>query len=175
MGFFDSLFGRRSDDPLQDLDPKLREFLKKESPVKLDEKKPASKNVTTTSASASSGETTVPKESLFQDGRYAHLWKSYRPINEIENEYKSDEEKLGDLLTAFKQRRMGIGHAALENCAEEQVEWSNCMRGGSTRARLTMCSEEVRKFEQCYNMQSVSMVYNSRSQSSLYSSQLAFY
>lgn len=168
MGVFDSWFGRRSDDPFQDLDPKVREFLKKESPVKLDDtQQPSKKNepVTTArpasiTAAATPSETTkstVPKDSLYPDGRYAHLWKTYRPLSEIESETKSDEEKLRDVLDAFKKRKAEIGHAALENCAEEQVEWSNCMRGGTLRARMTMCSEEVRKFERCYNMQSVSV------------------
>lgn len=176
MGFLDGLWGRRSDDPLQDLDPKVREFLKKESPVKHDSSKtpssqddthPAVAAAAAAAAHAPAGETTktagnqpdavaVPKESFYQDGRYAHLWKTYRPQAEIENETKSDHEKLQDVLDAFKSRKAAIGSAALENCADEQMDWSNCMRGGSMRARMTMCSDEVRKFERCYNMQSVS-------------------
>lgn len=170
MGFLDGWWGRRSDDPLQDLDPKVREFLKKESPVKYDSSKKPSSQDDTHSAVAAAGAAAaaqapasddsktaaVPKESLYQDGRYAHLWKTYRPQSEVEDETKSDQEKLQDVLEAFKSRKAAIGAAALENCADEQMDWSNCMRGGSMRARMTMCSDEVRKFERCYNMQSVS-------------------
>lgn len=186
MGYLDGWWGRRSDDPLQDLDPKAREFLKKESPLKYDSSSSsqsqdgthhtprgvaaaAAAAATQTQAQADATKAaaaaekapgqdpgTVPTESLYQDGRYAHLWKTYRPLAEVENETKTDTEKLQDVLEAFKARKAAIGTAALENCAEEQMDWSNCMRGGSLRARMTMCSEEVRKFERCFNMQSVS-------------------
>ncbi|POS77551.1 hypothetical protein DHEL01_v204051 [Diaporthe helianthi] len=169
MGWLDSLWGRRSDDPLQDLDPKVREFLRKEVPVKYDGSKPEqdgqdqqaieggpgpATTSTNQKARGSPSSNTVPKESLYQDGRYAHLWKTYKPLGEIENETKSDHEKLQDVLDSFKGRKAAIGQAALENCSEEQLDWNNCMKSGSLRARMTMCSDEVRKFERCYNMQS---------------------
>lgn len=171
MGWLDSLWGRRSDDPLQDLDPKVREFLRKEFPVKHDGSKPRQDGrgqqategepgpaTTPTDQTAKRGPSpnTVPKESLYQDGRYAHLWKTYKPLGEIESETKSDHEKLQDVLDSFKSRKAAIGQAALENCSEEQLDWNNCMKSGSLKARMTMCSDEVRKFERCYNMQSVS-------------------
>lgn len=172
MGAFDGWFGKRSDEPLGKLDPKVREFLERESPVKLDSKKSSSSAAQDAAAAeavaaaqaqakeaataAAAHETTVPAQSLYRDGRYAHLWKTYRPLVDIENETKSDEEKLRDVLEAYKGRKAAIGGAALENCADEQMEWSNCMRGGSMYARMTMCRDEVRKFERCYNMQSVS-------------------
>lgn len=171
MGWFDSLWGRRSDDPLQDLDPKVREFLRKESPVKYDGSKPKQDGIGREPIAGESGAATtpseqtekvesasssVPKESLYQDGRYAHLWKTYKPLGEVENETKSDHEKLQDVLDSFKSRKAAIGQAALENCSEEQLDWNNCMKSGSLKARMTMCRDEVRKFERCYNMQSVS-------------------
>lgn len=172
MGVFDGWFGKRSDDPLKDLDPKVREFLKKESPVKLDSKEPAgqdgnksavaSQATTDVAQTGAVPENAVPKESLYQDGRYAHLWKTYRPLADIENETKSDQERLGDVLDAYKSRKAAIGLAALENCAEEQLDWNNCMKSGSLKARMTMCRDEVRKFERCYNMQSVSVLWKEK-------------
>lgn len=168
MGWLDSIWGRRSDDPLQDFDPKVREFLKKESPVKYDKKSSqddqppiaqqapaAATTPAERTARNGAAANAVPRESLYQDGRYAHLWKTYRPLAEVEGETKSDHEKLQDVLDAFKSRKAAIGAAALENCADEQLDWNNCMKGGSLRARMTMCRDEVRKFERCYNMQSV--------------------
>lgn len=167
MGAFDGWFGKRSDDPLKDLDPKVREFLEKESPIKIERKKQddsqsaaaaqaeAEAAAAATTAAVASEKSGVPKESQYQDGRYAHLWKTYRPLSEIENETKSDHERLSDVLEAYKGRQSAIGSAALENCAEEQFDWNNCMKSGSLRARMTMCRDEVRKFEQCYNMQTV--------------------
>lgn len=171
MGWLDSLWGRRSDDPLQDFDPKVREFLRKESPVKYDASKPkqdgqgqqpiaggsgAAPTPGVQAAPGDSAPSSVPKESLYQDGRYAHLWKTYKPLGEVESETKSDHEKLQDVLDSFKSRKAAIGQAALENCSEEQLDWNNCMKSGSLKARMTMCRDEVRRFERCYNMQSVS-------------------
>ena len=172
MGWFDGWFGseKSASDPLGRLDPKLREFLEKESPIKYH-------NTTTTTPTTPSPQhpqhpqqprqppsqtqqqqtqpqpqqdPAVPPQSLYQDGRYAHLWKSYRPLAAIEAETKSDNEKLSDIIDAFKERKAAIGRAALENCAEEQFEWSDCMRSGSMRARMTLCRDEVRRFERCY-------------------------
>ena len=156
---------------MQDFDPKVREFLRKESPVKYDGSKPkqdgrgqqpiagesgAASTASEQTEECKSASSSVPKESLYQDGRYAHLWKTYKPLGEVENETKSDHEKLQDVLDSFKSRKAAIGQAALENCSEEQLDWNNCMKSGSLKARMTMCRDEVRKFERCYNMQSVS-------------------
>lgn len=171
MGWFGSVFGSETStggDPLRKLDPKLREFLERESPVKYTSPDPAAAqqqaapsqpppahDTTHPAATAPSTEGAVPRESLYQDGRYAHLWKNYRPQAAIDAETKSDHEKLMDVLDAFKERKAEIGKAALENCALEQVDWTNCMRSGTITARMTLCRDEVRKFERCYKMQAV--------------------
>lgn len=174
MGWFDGWFGsdNSGSDPLRKLDPKLREFLEKESPVKYHTPAPQQQpsqqpqHQQQPSPPLSSSEqqphqqqqqpssSSVPAESLYQDGRYAHLWKTYRPLAAIEAETKSDNEKLTDVLDAFKERKGLIGRAALENCADEQFAWAECMRSGSWTARMTMCSDAVHKFERCYNAQS---------------------
>ncbi|KAK1780556.1 hypothetical protein QBC45DRAFT_440867 [Copromyces sp. CBS 386.78] len=182
MGWLDGWFGSSSSDesdPLGKLDPKLREFLARESPVKYTTQHeqeqqqqqqqsqgstPAKAPVPTATAKVLASDQSqqeqqteqpaVPRASLYQDGRYAHLWKNYRPQYEIENETKTDHEKLMDVLEGFKERKAMIGKAALENCAEEQLDWSNCMKYGSWADRATMCRDTVRKFERCYNMQS---------------------
>lgn len=173
MGWWDNLWASNTsaDDPLRNLDPKLREFLAKESPVKYNtsndsEKstdsapsipKPAAKDggENSNSNSGSNGQPMVPKESQFQDGRYAHLWKSYRPLAEIEAETKTDHEKLMDVLEGYKERKAQIGRAALENCALEQVDWRSCMTNPSFSERMTMCRDQVKKFERCYMTQTV--------------------
>ena len=187
-GWFGSSSGSDESDPLGKLDPKLREFLARESPVKYTTQQeqeqqsqakqaPAAaapvptataKVLATDKQSRQQEQQTegqqqqqqqqqpgVPRASLYQDGRYAHLWKNYRPQYEIENETKTDHEKLMDVLEGFKERKAMIGKAALENCAEEQLDWNNCMKYGSWTERAGMCRDAVRKFERCYNMQSV--------------------
>ena len=164
----------KSQDPLRDLDPGLRAFLAKESPVKY-----TSSTAATTSSSSSpspvpaaspsppqsqsqsqstsqpSTSPSVPRESLFPDGRYAHLWKTYQPQNQVEAEGKSDQEKINDVLEGYNQRKAGIGRAALENCALEQADVNECFRSGGVKSRLTMCRTENRRLDRCYMVQAV--------------------
>jgi len=163
---------RNPQDPLRDLNPDLRKFLEKESPVKYSssnppqtpkpaEVKPASVSKSIPSSQSSSdqiSERKVPLESLFQDGRYAHIWKHYRPLAEIENENKSDQEKILDVIEGYKYRKAEIGRAAVENCALEQWDVNECFKTGGFASRMTMCRAENRKFERCFLMQSVCVV-----------------
>lgn len=166
MGWLDSLWSSsKSDDPLGKLDPKLREYLEKESPIKYgssasntsNQKQTPTELEATRQAFAESDrkESAVPSESLYQDGRYAHLWKNYKPLAQVEAETKSDHEKLMDVLDGFKDRKEQIGRAALENCALEQSDWRSCMSNPSVTERLTLCRTQVKKFEKCYTQQTV--------------------
>lgn len=167
MGWFDSWFGGESTgaDPLAKLDPKLRDYLRRESPIKYtteDEQQqidnppePAAPKQTQQEQQEADNPPLVPPQSLFPDGRYAHLWKTYRPLAEIEAETKTDHEKLMDVLDAYKGRKAQIGRAALENCADEQMDWAACMKGGDWADRMTMCRKQVQRFERCYMTQSV--------------------
>ncbi|KAK4172211.1 hypothetical protein QBC36DRAFT_338407 [Triangularia setosa] len=168
MGWFDGWFGPSSNDasdPLAHLDPKLREFLQKEAPVKYtpsSEQNPQAPiipphrqlDAQSQKEQENASQSSVPPESLFPDGRYAHLWKTYTPQSTIEAATKTDHEKLMDVLDSYKDRKAAIGRAALENCADEQFTWATCMKSGGVKARLTMCSDDVKKFERCYNNQS---------------------
>ncbi|KAL6919459.1 hypothetical protein ACHAPO_003890 [Fusarium lateritium] len=163
MGWISSILGTdKSADPLAKLDPSLRDFLEKESPLKY----PTNQSTNPTQAVQQPSNTNVavaetqyqkpaaPSASLYKDGRYAHLWKSYRPLAEIEAETASDHDKLMSVLEAYKERKEAIGKAALENCAEYQEEWVNCMKHGSWEDQMQMCRHQVRRFERCYMMQS---------------------
>ncbi|MCJ1402184.1 hypothetical protein MMC11_005404 [Xylographa trunciseda] len=167
----DGSSGSSSTDLLKDLDPSLREFLEKESPVKYKTSEaPSRSSATTTSshsqhtyseASTQTSETpstnpassVIASKSAFPDGRYAHLWSTYTPLSDIENATKTDQEKLLDVLNGFKDRKAQIGRAALENCAEEQWVVSECYRSGKITDRLRLCHAENQSFERCYNMQ----------------------
>ncbi|KAG5984108.1 hypothetical protein E4U55_005982 [Claviceps digitariae] len=167
MGWFPSIFGsdKSSSDPLEKLDPKLREFLEKESPIKYTPSHqtqtsptPApqtqSQDLQKKTESTEAAVAAVPSASLYPDGRYAHLWKNYRPLQEVESESATDHDKLMGVLEGFKERKAAIGRAALENCAVQQEEWMNCMKHGSWEDQLQMCRHQVRRFERCYTMQS---------------------
>ncbi|KAL8955232.1 MAG: hypothetical protein Q9183_006735 [Haloplaca sp. 2 TL-2023] len=171
MGWFSGWFGGSStsssnNDPLRDLDPSLRDFLEKESPVKYQTSAPPpppppaenAPNVTSKSAQDSDNTSdpskpSVPPESLFQDGRYAHLWSTYTPRAELEGAMKSDQEKLMDVLEGYKARKAMIGKAALENCTLEQEAVNDCYKKGTWGDTMTMCRTENQSFTRCYTMQ----------------------
>ena len=173
--------GKASSDPLGKLDPELREFLKTEAPEKYDSSNPPasapppslnapnepvsyreqlfgpdSPDSETERLQTSTNSTKPPPQSLYQDGRYAHLWKNYKPLQDVENAGKSDQEKLLDVLEGYKSRKAEIGRAALENCTMEQIAVSDCFSSGSWKGRMTMCRAENKKLERCYLMQAVS-------------------
>ncbi|KAL6876687.1 hypothetical protein J3F83DRAFT_726699 [Trichoderma novae-zelandiae] len=159
MGWLPSIFGGDASNPLGKLDPKLREFLEKESPVKYIPNQRAAASSPRQDAPPAAAETKpepapVPSASLYQDGRYAHLWKNYRPLAEVEEENSTDHDKLMSVLEGYKERKAAIAKAGLENCAPQQEEWINCMKSGSWEDQLQMCRHQVRRFERCYTMQS---------------------
>lgn len=163
-----------TNDPYSKLDPALREFLEKESPLKyIDTQRqtPASDpshpdyraqlgldkpgvNQENQNAAPRADKPAVPAESLYQDGRYAHLWATYRPESEIQTASKSDQDRMRDVFDAYSERKAAIGRAAIENCAMEQIAEKECFTHGSWAKRMTMCREENRAFLRCYEMQS---------------------
>jgi hypothetical protein len=165
MGWF---FGDQQDaDPTKHLDPKLKEFLKKETPeeyvpaLKPPEPPKSSLEKALPPGPSSNPEQTpesdnpsVPSESQFPDGRYADLWKTYVPLHQQEGAQNMD--KLRQVVEAHKDRQYLLGKAALENCAEEHMVVSTCFATGGMRARMTMCKRENSQFARCYEMQSVS-------------------
>jgi hypothetical protein len=166
MGWF---WGNSSqNDPTKKLDPELRDFLEKETPAKYTPTTAVNPSKTTPSA-ADSGKTSpasasdapdtkssVPSASLFPDGRYAHIWKNYRPLAESEGSETRSAEKV---IEKFKERKNTVHNAALENCALEHEALNSCFSKGNwwtmAKARATMCSDENRKFARCYTTQAV--------------------
>ncbi|PIB02100.1 hypothetical protein CB0940_01564 [Cercospora beticola] len=174
------LWGSSTDganDPTKKLDDGLRDFLDKESSrhdeTKATAARPAAAPSTDAASntfraqlgldtpgldqkhqnSAPSDRPAVPPEALYQDGRYAHLWKNYRPQSEVESAGKSDQDRLADLVQSFKDRKAEIGRTALENCADYQIAERECLTNGSLWKKMTMCREEGKAFNRCYTMQ----------------------
>ncbi|KFA76191.1 hypothetical protein S40288_07278 [Stachybotrys chartarum IBT 40288] len=165
MGWLPSIFGGgnnepSSSDPLGKLNPQLREFLERESPVKYTTKQEEASAASAPardgqdSAAADTGKAAVPSKSLYQDGRYAHLWKNYKSLEQIESDSSTDHDKMLRVLDGFKERKAAIGKASMENCALQQEEWIECMKNGSWQDQMQMCKHQVRRFERCYSMQS---------------------
>ncbi|KAF2823441.1 hypothetical protein CC86DRAFT_372392 [Ophiobolus disseminans] len=147
-----------------DLDSSLQDFLKREAPtgpkptLPAPTEKPAdTSNPTSTPrhAETESEQPSVPPQSQFQDGRYAHLWKNYTPQGILDDRGKNEQDKLRDLVEAYNDRRASVGRAAMENCALEYMEQFECFRKPKTWVALgTLCNAESRRFNRCYDMQS---------------------
>ena len=157
-----------SSDAVKNLDPSLREFLNKESPKptspnpqeekpswvsQLGTQIPSQSSLPPSQTPEPSTEPAVPPQSLYQDGRYAHLWKNYRPLEEIEDAGKSSQDKIKDIYDIQESRKQALSRAALENCAFQQIAYSECLNSGSVRARMTLCSAENRTLNRCIDMQ----------------------
>lgn len=165
MGWLWSTADDKPKDPLRDLDPALRDFLKKESPLNYDSSNPPAPEATRSPSQPTSSLPTAAEEkpkvnypTQYKDGRYADIWKTYQPLNDIEANNKSDQEKISDVIDAYKYRRTEINRAALENCALEQWAVQDCFESGGWSARVTMCRKENRKFNRCYELQAVCVV-----------------
>ncbi len=107
-----------------------------------------------TNAPATPTNPSVPRASLFPDGRYAHLWSTYTPQDSIT---ASNSSPLERIVSARKDRRELLSRAALENCAFEHELQQRCFTSGSraqrAKARLTLCREETKSFNRCYALQ----------------------
>jgi hypothetical protein len=90
-------------------------------------------------------------QSLFQDGRYAHLWGTYR--SPAERDSRSENEKLKDMAEDIEWRSREGVKAAKVNCALEAVAESDCFQNGSFFQRATMCREETQAYDRCMEMQ----------------------
>lgn len=158
-----------SQDALNKLDPSLRDFLDKESKTRQQQQQQQPAHQDTPSYTSqlgieaqqppqspqpSTNEAAVPSQSLFQDGRYAHLWKNYRPQEQVEQAGRSENERLADVIDTYNDRKARIGRAALENCALERWAEHECFESGGIQAKFFLCKEQTRAFNRCYTMQS---------------------
>ncbi|KAL3466440.1 hypothetical protein BJX64DRAFT_228546 [Aspergillus heterothallicus] len=161
----------KADDPVKQLDPGLREYLEHEAPQKYvpAQSTPTVEAQTQTSKPVSASQkdsstTAVPSRSLFPDGRYADLWKTYKPPAEDNDPVVgSKEQKLSaaqgvqQMNDRRKQRRDTIANVASENCAVEREAAYRCFEKGSFWERIvsrtTMGHEENKAFNRCYATQ----------------------
>lgn len=168
MGWF---WGSNQDDPVKKIDPGLREYLEQETPSKYEpapnlkqptppSSQPQPQTQVPTSEQKEQTEdpkSQLPAASLYQDGRYAHLWKTYKPLNETD----SDAAVTGGanrVIEKFKERGDTVQRAAMENCALEHEALTLCFQTGNWRkqieARLTNCATENGTFSRCFTTQS---------------------
>lgn len=166
MGWLPSWLG--GDNSSSQIDPELRTWLNNEAPkayVPTEAPTPPTAQSSQTSTSIPSKTTTaggdnangrsVPRQSLYADGRYADLWKTYKPQAQIEAETATEHDKMTNMLEAYRDRKVELQRIAMENCSEQQEEWANCMKHGKLEDQLQMCRHQVRRFERCYTMQTV--------------------
>ncbi|KAJ5094241.1 hypothetical protein N7456_010102 [Penicillium angulare] len=160
MGWF---WGSNKNDPVQKLDPGLRDYLQSETPDKYvpapDLKQPTSTPTPPPSSKPESSDPSqpeVPAQSLYQDGRYADLWKTYKPPANVDQ--SSGVRGAERVIEKYKERGDTVQRAAMENCALEHEALTLCFQTGNWRkqleSRLTMCSAENGTFSRCFTTQS---------------------
>jgi hypothetical protein len=152
-------------DPTKSLSPDLKDFLKDQQPrpyVPADAPEPSSEPVekpqkpppVLPDTNRKIQDRPLPRESLFPDGRYKDIWKTYTPQDEIA---ATTTSPLDRIISARKDRRAMIHRAALENCAFEEEIQRNCFVSGDiknrARARMTMCRQETKAFNRCFQLQ----------------------
>jgi hypothetical protein len=145
MGWFWGGKGSNDDDPTKSLDPSLQDFLKSQQPrpyapaaapsppppsnPQTDSNPDPTQNPASPNTNAKASEDRpVPSESLFPDGRYAHLWTTYTPQSTLIARSTTPLERF---VSARKDRSDLLNRAALENCAFEQELQQNCFYPGS--------------------------------------------
>ncbi|KAJ5174956.1 uncharacterized protein N7482_000833 [Penicillium canariense] len=160
MGWF---WGNSKNDPVKNLDPGLREFLEQETPDKY-VPAPGEKQAAPTPSSVQSPESQeaesskpkVPAASLYQDGRYADLWKTYKPPSNADS--SPGVRGAERVVEKYKERGDTVQRAAMENCALEHEALTFCFKTGNWQkqieSRLTMCSAENATFSRCFQTQS---------------------
>ncbi|EED16349.1 conserved hypothetical protein [Talaromyces stipitatus ATCC 10500] len=152
------------EDPTKKLDPELQDYLKKERPATYTTVVRPSRETPTEPQTPSSqpdtnnateGKSAVPAASLYPDGRYAHLWKTYKPLADVEATDNSNSAQR--VVERLKRRKDSVHSAAMENCAIEHEGLTTCFNKSDwmsmIKARATMCSDENRKFSRCYTTQ----------------------
>ncbi|KAI1621325.1 hypothetical protein EDD37DRAFT_111967 [Exophiala viscosa] len=154
---------KTQNDPAKALDSDLKQFLDEQQPrpyvpaevpkaPEAPTSKPVEQPVPATEKPAEARP--LPRESLFQDGRYKDIWKTYVPQNDIAVATSTPVERV---LAARKDRRQTIHKAALENCAFEEELQQECFKSDDLtkrlKGRMTMCHEETKAFNRCYTLQ----------------------
>ncbi|KAI9924653.1 hypothetical protein ASPWEDRAFT_40788 [Aspergillus wentii DTO 134E9] len=164
MGWF---WGSNNDDPVKKLDPGLREYLEHEAPAKyvpttqIPSAQDPSQTVDTQSQPSQPApeateppKPTVPAASLYPDGRYADLWKTYKPPSDVEG---AEVKGASRVIEKYKERKDTVHRAAMENCALEHEDLTYCFQTGNwqkqLKARMTLCSEENSTFSRCFTTQ----------------------
>ena len=150
---------KKEDDLTKSLDSDLKQFLDSQQPKPYSPSTPAvpapaKENTRPSHGQTKSAQRAVPQESLYQDGRYKDLWKTYVPQHQIEEAVSNPAQRVMD---AKKDRKASLTQAALENCAFEEELKRNCFQEGDAlnkiRARLTLCNRETKAFNRCFQLQ----------------------
>ncbi|RDW69022.1 uncharacterized protein DSM5745_08782 [Aspergillus mulundensis] len=158
MGWF---WGSDNEDPVKKLDPGLREYLENEAPKKYvpaTQSSPVAEEHALPSKPASSDNDAsatapaVPTASLFPDGRYADLWKTYKPPSPGDIETETSE--VSSMQAQSKQRHAMVKRAAMENCSIENEIYHLCLKSPTLIERVTACQDKSKVFTRCYATQS---------------------
>lgn len=152
---------KNEETPTSALNPELKKFLEEQQPRPYETSetpKPAQAAIEAKRKEPELPDTNkihedrgVPPESLYQDGRYAHLWKTYTPTTEITAQTTTPMERM---YQARKDRTKSIHRTALENCAFEEEVRQQCLGSVTMASRfLNLCNDETKQYTRCYQLQ----------------------
>lgn len=93
--------------------------------------------------------------SLYPDGRYAHLWRTYQSPSSL---FTSDpttqaRDDVSAAIATFRARKSDVGAAALGNCIMERLAEDECFSSGTLMRKLGGCRPESRAFSRCFELQ----------------------
>lgn len=156
----------KSSGSLEDLDPTLKDFLKKQRPEGHEASPDSARQETSTRETARQQEHRQvqavegqPKQNPHGE-RYAYLWKTYVPPDQALESPKSDQERIDGMIQGYKHRQAAIGRTALENCALEQWQINDCFKNGPWSDIMMMCRNQTQRLDRCYTMQTVGWPHN---------------
>jgi len=143
------------EDAFKNLDPSLKDYLKKSTPSAPQPPPVAQAPKPVIPPPEAEIEYREPPHAQSQYGdRYADLWSTYRPGGDKLIAF-TPAEKIRDFVDDYTALKGEIRDAAIENCAFEQLARHECWMNGSWRSRMSMCSAETHELERCLEGQAV--------------------
>lgn len=137
MGWFWSKTPKADGNPLDNLDPSLRDFFDKSTAPKED----------------GSGQNAPPpsegsREEVNEEKK--GIWATYVPPKVHE---PPPQDIFLSILQKYKIKQHSINDAALINCSMEQAALHDCYSNGTWSQKLGLCRDQSREFEGCLDSQ----------------------
>ncbi|TGZ79659.1 hypothetical protein EX30DRAFT_342281 [Ascodesmis nigricans] len=132
-------------DSFYNFDPWMKDFLEKEAPIKPSRHDPALPH--------NKNQNINPARFSKYGDKYADIWAQYKTPEEIDAEYRTPAVAVNDVLQSYKNRKIQIGKASMENCVFQQDLLYQCYADGTIKGgfkKMSGCTEERAAFDDCF-------------------------